>query len=84
MNVLETVRARARVIVPVYPALIFITAIVPAKVASTVTSLVLVPSKTTVSPAAGQVSKFQFAHVLQLLSIPPPSQVLVAAKTEMA
>lgn len=41
--------------------------------------LVEVPSKVAVSAATGLVSLDQLASSLQLLVVPPPSQVLVAA-----
>jgi hypothetical protein len=43
--------------------------------------LVEVPSKITLSPVPGTEPPAQFKAVFQLLSAPPPSQVMVAAET---
>ncbi len=75
------VNVLAWVIVPEYPAEIVMTVILAGAVASMVEFLLEVPSKITVSAATGQISLDQLAHVLQLLSAPPPSQVRVAAPT---
>jgi hypothetical protein len=72
------VRSLAKMIVPVYPELIFSVVIVPVKDVSTVESLVDVPLKVTVSEAVGHVPP-QLAHVLQLLSEPASVHVYVAA-----
>lgn len=74
------VNDRAKETVPVYPELMFNTAMVPSNAVSTVESLVEVPLNVTVSALVGQVPP-QFAQVLQLLSAPAPVQVMVAAET---
>lgn len=74
------VKLRACVIVPLYPVAILMPATEPAKLPSIVASLVEVELKVATSEEVGQVSgPSQLAQVLQLLSPPPPSQVLVAA-----
>lgn len=79
-----TVNVRASVIVPVYPALMVMLINEAGADASIVAFLVEVASKMTESAATGHVSNDQFAHVLQLLSPPPPSHVLVAARVPVA
>lgn len=76
------VNVLACVIVPVYPDTILIPATDPAKLASMVEFFVDVVLNVAMSDDVGQVSgPSQFAQVLQLLSPPPPSHVLVAAST---
>jgi len=68
---------------PLKPLLIDKVVTVPVKAASTVEDLVEVPSNTTASAVTGTVLSLQLAASLQLLVVPSPSQVRVAARDRL-